>query len=202
MNLESAKKMFKTNFLGPDELRLISDRINLHLPKSIPDIEFDLEDVDPKEYVLIFGCNQLADMAALSLKKLIDIFGFQYKPNDVCFYNQDWYFNEDFANRTLLDRWYLVQKNVHDETRGKIPDNHLHGSLPSAILCAYTFFTWWLIRNEILWPNDYIWCSDTDSHNDQIYVGKFTDKDDLNRSGFSIHRHLSIKSNYGSIIAK
>ena len=56
--------------------------------------------------------------------------------------------------------------------------------------------------DEILWPNDYIWCSDTDSHNDQIYVGKIIDNDNLSKTDFSVHRHLSVKLNYGSIIAK
>ena len=201
MKLESAKKIFKHNFIGPDELKLISSRIKFRFPKTIPDIKFNLDTINPEDYILIFGCNQLSDMTTLNLKKLIDIFGFHYKPKDVCFYNQDWYFNEDFVNKSLSNKWYLIQKNIQDKTRGEIPNNIVKNFLPSSILCAYTFFAWWLIRHEVLWPDDYIWCSDMDRHNDQIYVGKFIDKDDINRSGFSVHRHLSIKSNYGSIKA-
>ena len=113
--------------------------------------------------------------------------------------NQDWYLEEEFAKVSLENRWYLIQKNIEDDTRGKEPNSKSELNLPSAILCVYTFMIWWLLRGELLWPNDFIWCSDFDKHGDRIYVGKYLDTDKLERSGFSIHRHLSIKNNYGMI---
>jgi len=121
MKLESAKKIFKNNFIGPDELQLISNRINFRLPKKIPDIMFNIDNINPEDYILILGCNQLVDMTTLNTKKLIDIFGFKYEAKNVCFYNQDWYFGEDFLNQSLSNKWYLIQKKIQDETRGEIP---------------------------------------------------------------------------------
>jgi hypothetical protein len=199
MKLESAKKIFKNNFIGPDELQLISNRINFRLPKKIPDIMFNIDNINPEDYILILGCNQLVDMTTLNTKKLIDIFGFKYEAKNVCFYNQDWYFGEDFLNQSLSNKWYLIQKKIQDETRGEIPKQQTKDSLPSTILCAYTFFSWWLLTKELLWKNDFVWCSDNDRYGDRIYVGKYLDLDDEKRSGFSIHRHLAIKANYGCI---
>jgi hypothetical protein len=95
----------------------------------------------------------------------------------------------------------LIQKTIAENNRGNAPNEKIENLLPSSTLCAYTFFVWWLLRHEILWPNDFVWCNDKDKYGDRIYVGKFIDKDNINRSGFSIHRHLSIKKNYGSIIS-
>ena len=137
------------------------------------DIIFNIDNINPEDYILILGCNQLADMTTLNIKRLIDIFGFKYETENVCFYNQDWYFGEDFFNQSLSNRWYLIQKNIQDETRGKIPDKQAKESLPSTILCAYTFFSWWLLTKELLWKNDFVWCSDKDRYGDRIYVGKY-----------------------------
>lgn len=199
MKIEDAKKIFKKNFIGPDELASINVDLNFHIPKNISEIDFEISDLNPEDYILIYGCSQLKNLQNLNLKKLIDIFGISNNPNHVNFYNQDWYLSEDFINKSLSNRWYLIQKNIQEKTRGKAPEKEIQEFLPSSILCAYTFFCWWIIRKETLWANDFIWCSDKDRFDDRIYVGKYIDEVDTNRSGFSIHRHLSIKSNYGSI---
>jgi len=54
-------------------------------------------------------------------------------------------------------------------------------------------------NNVAIWPNEYVWCQDKDLNGDQIYVGRYYDKNGVTKNGFSIHRHLSINSNYGSI---
>ena len=35
------------------------------------------------------------------------------------------------------------------------------------------------------------------TNSDQIYVGRYIDPIKINKNGFSIHRHLKIKNNYG-----
>jgi hypothetical protein len=96
--------------------------------------------------------------------------------------------------------WYLIRKNLIDDTRA-VPPAILAQTLvfPSAILCAYSFFVIWFIKNEILWKNDFVWCNDIDNLGDKIYVGRYFDKSGLNKNGFSIHRHLTIRNNYGTI---
>lgn len=201
MKIEFAKKIFKNNFIGPEELKSIESKVNFDFPKKIPSINLNLSNINPDEYILIYGCSKFLNKTKFDIKKLIEIFGYNYSKETVCFYNQDWYFSEKFINNTLTDRWYLIQKKIDDNNRGYAPNEKIERFLPSSTLCAYTFFIWWLLRNEILWPNDFIWCNDKDKYGDRIYVGKFLDKDNINRSGFSIHRHLSIKKNYGSIIS-
>ena len=199
MELNYAKEIFKENFVGPKELMSIGHQINFKLPKKTPNINIDLSSINPNDYILILGIKKLNDNSSLNLKKLVSIFGFKSSSNNVSFYNQDWYYKEKFTETCLSDKWYLVQKKVIDKTRGINPESLNDKDLPSSILCAYTFFSWWLLRKELLWKSDFIWCSDQDRHGDRIYVGKYMDLDDEKRSGFSIHRHLAIKSNYGCI---
>jgi hypothetical protein len=201
MKFEFAKKLFKNNFIGPEELKSIDSKLNFDLPNTIPNINLNLSDINPDEYILIYGCSKFHDKTKFDIQKLIEIFGYNFSKDTVCFYNQDWYYSEKFINNTLSDRWYLIQKTIAENNRGNAPNEKIENLLPSSTLCAYTFFVWWLLRHEILWPNDFVWCNDKDKYGDRIYVGKFIDKDNINRSGFSIHRHLSIKKNYGSIIS-
>tara|TARA_B100000575_G_scaffold46581_1_gene33748 strand:+ start:35083 stop:35688 length:606 start_codon:yes stop_codon:yes gene_type:complete len=198
MKQEDAKKIFKTNFIGTEELNSIS-KINFNIPEKANDINMNFDGIDPDKYLLILGCKTLSDNSVLNVDSFIKKFGYKYDINSICFYNQDWYLKEDFIFNSLTDKWYLIQKNIPDETRGLEPISSYISNLPSAILCVYTFFIWWLLKGETLWANDYIWCSDFDRYGDRIYVGKYLDKDNKERSGFSIHRHLSIKQNYGSI---
>ena len=143
-----------------------------------PNINIDLSSINPNDYILILGIKKLNDNSSLNLKKLVSIFGFKSSSNNASFYNQDWYYKEKFTETCLSDKWYLVQKKVIDKTRGINPESLNDKDLPSSILCAYTFFSWWLLRKELLWKNDFIWCSDQDRHGDRIYVGKYLDLDD------------------------
>ena len=110
------------------------------------------------------------------------------------FYPQDWYEKEPFMDTFLIPGLYKLPKNIQKSSRGKSPNNQ---KLYPASLIAYTFIIFYKTYNEILWPNDYIWCDNFDSNGDQIYVGRYYDPLGISKNGFSIHRHLTIKENYG-----
>lgn len=110
------------------------------------------------------------------------------------FYPQDWYENEPFMNKCFTPGWYTFPKNLLKTSRGKSPHNQ---KLYPASLVTYIFIVYYETYNKVLWPNDYIWCDDFDSNGDQIYVGRYYDPLGISKNGFSIHRHLTIKENYG-----
>lgn len=108
------------------------------------------------------------------------------------FYNQDWYIHEEFANRPLDGKHHRISLTVSDVFRGldlKEDDPFLIHKLPSAGVYTYAFFAYWTKTGKRLWEYDYTWTSDVDSHGDPIYVGGYS----LNKPGFEIHRHLSLR---------
>jgi hypothetical protein len=121
--------------------------------------------------------------------------------SEPCFYNQDWYLKENFIDDTLENKWYLIRKNVFEDTRAMQPNELIEKgiSLPSAILCTYTFFSYYCYNKDLLWKYDFVWCSDMDHNGDRIYVGKYRDIDGINKNGFSIHRHLALRDCYSAI---
>tara|TARA_R110000796_G_scaffold146087_1_gene262776 strand:- start:2788 stop:3225 length:438 start_codon:yes stop_codon:yes gene_type:complete len=141
-----------------------------------------------KDQISIF-CNSITQdgKSKISLRYLKDT-----NPN--LFYPQDWYENEKFMDESFESGLYTLPKNVLSNSRGKTPSNE---SLYPASLIAYIFIMHYKTFNEILWPHDYIWCDNFDSNGDQIYIGRYYDPLGLSKDGFSIHRHLSIKQNYG-----
>jgi hypothetical protein len=179
--LKIAKDMFGKYFFGSEEIKNA-----FGLDVCSPNLKHDervlkrLKD----SHVLILG-------TGLSILDLRDLFGFS---DDPCFYNQDWYVNENFAKKKLDVDWYLLQREIPDETRGKLPRGKT--KLPTAALTANAFFLNYCINKELMWENDYVWNSDKDMYGDRIYTGKY--KNDA-KDGFNVHRHLSIKNNYGSI---
>ena len=198
MDLQEAKKIMKKNFIGPEELNAISAQLGVSIPKRVPNIPFSeklLKQVR-KDAVLILG-------VPVSITSLRKHFGINPRKLDPCFYNQDWYVKEKFVNKKLKHGWYLVSKKVAKESRAKNP-NVIKKSIksgqtfPTAVLCAFTFFVYNLhTKGSILWIHDFIWCIDRDKNGDQIYVGQYIDPIGLNKNGFNIHRHLSIRNTYG-----
>lgn len=202
--INEAKAVMGSNFIGTHELTLIVDKISINVPKEIPSIPFSLEELKNKQidYILILGTSYMQNGSPLSLKTLRDYFGVDPLISEPCFYNQDWYLKEEFFNKQLDNKWYLIRKSIIDETRAQNPDYPaLKISFPSAILCAYTFFVYWFYSAKHLWGNDYIWCSDHDHNGDRVYIGRYIDPNGINKNGFSIHRHLAIRNNYGCINA-
>jgi len=160
----------------------------------------DLRRAAADGYILIYGVDSINGQS-ITLRFLRDKFGVNPDDSEPCLYNQDWYLKEDFMDMTLDGRWYLIKKDVFEESRAVMPEDLTqHGLVfPPAILCCYTFFAYYYSCNEYLWWHDFIWCSDTDHNGDRIYVGKYHDIDGVNKNGFSIHRHLALRSCYGSI---
>ena len=201
-SIADARKIMGVNFIGIEELQQLSDSFPIMLPSIYPEIPYTKEFLMDKgnNYILILGASKINNLNALNLIYLRDKFGVNPNISEPCFYNQDWYLKEDFMNQCLEDKWYLVKKNVFDDSRAILPTElQKKYNFPSAILCAYTFFIYWFHANDILWKYDFVWCSDKDHNGDRIYIGKYIDIDGANKNGFSIHRHLALRFSYGSI---
>lgn len=139
----------------------------------------------------------------LTIMFLINLFGSNPYKKEPCFYNQDWYIRETFANTPPRNETLIyIDSKIPKENRGDQPSSTITKGLPTALELTYIFFMIYLKYNFILWQNDYVWTSDKDQEGDQIYVGRYCDPQKLVKNGFSIHRHLSIKSNYGFIEKK
>jgi hypothetical protein len=208
-SLNDAKCMFRQNFIGPDEIYDIKDKLGIYYSATdIPELPFSMCFLESmrNDYLLILFVPYFKDNTSLTIIKMKEHFGTDPLIAEPCFYNQDWYLNEPFAAKNDLNtRWYLIRKNLIDESRGidytYTQKLRMKSILPSALICTYTFFSYYFHSGgKILWPFDYIWCNDKDHNNDQIYVGRYIDPNKINKNGFSIHRHLSINHNYGSVV--
>ena len=204
MEREAVKKLFGKNFIGKDELKpffkvLGFGEVEIQ-EKPIEYSDADLQKAASEGYILIYGVGGINGQN-ITLKFLREKFGVNPDESEPCLYNQDWYMKEDFMDLTLEDRWYLIKKDVFEESRAVMPGDLTQQGLnfPPAILCGYTFFAYYYARNEYLWWHDFVWCCDTDHNGDRIYVGKYHDIDGANKNGFSIHRHLALRSCYGSV---
>lgn len=200
--LNIAKGIFGTNFIGVNELEMIKSSFDINIPENVPEIPFGINEMISKkdDYLLLLGVSNFSSKVPMTLENLRLFFGINPNYQEPCFYNQDWYLNELFFKRKLETKWLLIRKSVFEGSRGKDPDRHLNEIiLPYAIECAYSFFIYWLHARDYLWKNDYVWCKDVDKAGDRIYVGRYFDPLGISKNGFSIHRHLKIRDNYGNI---
>lgn len=201
-NIESVKEIFENNFIGLKELTSISKHVKICVDMLEPPIPYSIDQLIKfrDTHLLILGVSWMQNGKPVTIKSLRDHFGIDPYLSEPCFYNQDWYLNEEFINYQLANKWFLISKNIIDESKGESHRILIQKyKFPSAILCAYSFFVCWFYLSEPLWRNDYIWCKDIDHLGDQIYVGQYFDITKTNKNGFSIHRYLSIKNNYGCI---
>jgi len=197
-----ARQILDRNFIGIEELKKLHKYLPFKLPLESPPIPYSVELLSKlkDDYMLILGVTHTEDNFEINLNYLRNNFGVNPDEAEPCFYNQDWYIKEEFLNTCLEERWYLVKKNIFEDSRSINPVDLVKlYNFPKAVLCAYTFFVNWYHANEILWKHDFIWCSDQDHNGDRIYVGKYLDIDGINKNGFSIHRHLTLRNNYGCI---
>lgn len=209
MDLLQAKKIMGRNFIGPEELSKIKKELKITDPlkfkKPIPKIPFsqDLLKKIRKNYILILGMPKNKEGGKLTINQMRDMFGWNPDKKEPCFYNQDWYLNEKFAQKNLALKWYLIRKKIIKNSKGQEPKNiarnlALEENFPQAILTAYTFFAYYFhTKGEILWQANFIWCSDKDQNGDMIYTGRYLAPKKINKNGFNVHRHLSIRPCYG-----
>ena len=204
MEREQVKGLFGVNFIGSAELAPFFGALGLDgAALQEPPITYSdaqLQQAASEGYILILGVDSLQGQP-VSLRFLRQQFGVDPDVSEPCLYNQDWYLKEDFMDTTLQTQWYLIKKDVFDESRAVMPADLTQRGLhfPPAILCGYTFFAYYYARQAYLWWHDFVWCSDTDHNGDRIYVGKYHDIDGVNKNGFSIHRHLALRPCYGSV---
>ena len=204
MEREQIRQIFGVNFIGKEELKPFLKALGFGeveiKENPIQYSDDDLQKAASEGYILIYGAGGINGQN-ITLKSLREKFGVDPDKSEPCLYNQDWYMKEDFMNLNLEDRWYLIKKDVFEESRAVMPGDLTQQGLifPPAILCGYTFFAYFFARNEYLWWHDFVWCCDTDHNGDRIYVGKYHDIDGINKNGFSIHRHLALRPCYGSV---
>ena len=201
VDYDVAKNIMGNNFIGVEELELM-DSFAVLIPETIPEIYYAEKELKEKkdDYLLILGVEKLANGTNLNIRNMIGMFGKNPDISEPCFYNQDWYEKEDFIDANMKSEWFLIRKNVYDNSRAVQPAELMNSyCFPSAIKCVYAFFVAWKTKNVKLWYHDFVWCSDTDHNGDRVYVGKYNDVDGVNKNGFSIHRHLALRSCYGCI---
>ena len=204
MEREAIKKLFGKNFIGKEELKPFFNVLGFGgieiQEKPIEYSDSDLQKAANEGYILIYGVEHVNGQN-ITLRFLRDKFGVNPDVSEPCLYNQDWYLKEDFMDVFLNAQWYLIKKEVFDDSRAVMPGDLTQRGLnfPLAILCGYTFFAYYFAHNEYLWWHDFVWCCDTDHNGDRIYVGKYHDIDGVNKNGFSIHRHLALRPCYGSV---
>lgn len=200
--LDRLKQLFGDRFIGPDELKPLLDKLGWGEDITVPELNYSEEQLSQcaKDYLLVMGVPEIGGKA-VTIRTLREVFGFNPDESEPCFYNQDWYMHEDFIDRTLEPRWYLVRKQVVEDSRAVMPEQLMADSyaFPSAILCAFAFFAYYFCYGEHLWYHDFVWCSDTDHNGDRIYVGKYHDVDGVNKNGFSVHRHLALRQCYAAV---
>ena len=204
MEREAVKNLFGKNYIGKDELKPFFKALGVEeveiQEKPIQYSDADLQKAANEGYILIYALGSIKGQN-ITLKHLREKFGVNPDVSEPCLYNQDWYLKEDFMDVFLNAQWYLIKKEVFDDSRAVMPGDLTQRGLnfPSAILCGYTFFAYFYAHNEYLWWHDFVWCCDTDHNGDRIYVGKYHDIDGVNKNGFSIHRHLALRKCYAAI---
>lgn len=204
MERVAARQIFGLNYIGAKALKSLA--VALGYPDAVftePEIPFSdeaLQKAAREGYLLVYCADKVGEQP-VTLRFLRERFGIDPAVYEPCFYNQDWYLSEPFMDRPLDGGWHLVKKEVWEESRAVQPADLLQQGLafPPAVVCAWTFFAWFFSRGEYLWWHDFVWCSDTDHNGDRIYVGKYHDIDGVNKNGFSIHRHLALRSCYASV---
>ena len=201
MDIERAREIMGDGFIGPEELSGL-EKMDLIIPAGIPDILISEENLKTKadDYMLILGLSSFMNGEEVSIRNMLNRFGNNPDGFEPCFYNQDWYLREPFIDETIKEEWFLIRKDIYEESRAVDPKDLVKEySFPPAVRCCYAFFVSWLAKEIKLWYHDFVWCSDTDHNGDRIYVGKYHDVDGVNKNGFSVHRYLGLRDCYGCV---
>jgi hypothetical protein len=203
--LERLKQLFGHHLIGPEEVQPLLERLGWGTDINVPELNYTMDELAAcaADYLLVMGLPSVGGKP-VSIRTLREAFGVDPDVSEPCFYNQDWYMHEDFIDRTLEPRWYLIRKEVVESSRAVMPEQLMASdyAFPTAILCAYAFFAYWFCYDEKLWYHDFVWCCDTDHNGDRIYVGKYHDVDGVNKNGFSVHRHLALRNCYAAVTVR
>lgn len=200
MEEDRARRMFKGSVVGSTELAGIAPRLKLMFPFVAPQVPFKDETMArcSHKHLLIYTPAVHADGRPISIKSMRDILGTNPGEREPCFYNQDWYLNEEFAARPLDSKWHILDMDVSIHNRGIDPKDIMRGmrsreAFPYAVTAAFAFMAYHLLTGSQLWRCDYLWCRDKDHNGDQVYVGRYHDPEGFNLPGFNIHRHLALR---------
>lgn len=206
LSISDAHSIFGADFIGPDEIDKIARHLQVAQPLwqqiDLPVIPFSQEELEEKRgsHILALLMPFRIGETGFSLVHLRNVFGTDPSIEEPCFYNQDWYLNEQFAKKCTVElKWQLFSKEVIGGSKGKSEGYVSQQKLPTALTCAYIFFAYYFLNKEVLWQKNFIWCSDKDANGDRIYVGRYIDPLGIAKNGFSIHRHLSITPVYGCV---
>ena len=143
MEREQIRQLFGVNFIGEEELKPFFKALgfgkveNKECPIQYNDS--DLQKAASEGYILIYGVRNINGQD-VTLKFFREKFGVNPDESEPCLYNQDWYMKEDFMDTTLETKWYLIKKDVYEESRAVMPGDLTQQGLnfPPAILCGYS----------------------------------------------------------------
>ena len=123
VSIAVAKEIMGNNFIGADELRQI-EALKFRIPDVLPKFEFPAEELEEKKsyYLLILGLSEFEDGSPVTIRSLIKIFGKNPDMEEPCFYNQDWYEKEDFIDLQMKNQWFLIKKEVFEDSRAMQPN--------------------------------------------------------------------------------
>ena len=206
ISTSEARDILGKDLIGLEDLLVVAKEMgfsrNMLTKCKVPAIPFSTSDLRKAKgkYILMLVFNRLADGRLITINGLRKRFGVDPGKKEPCFYNQDWYLREGFAKAGIKKtQWALIRKDLISSSRAQSPQKWADKiTLPCAVITAYAFFVYWFYSaGRCLWKQDYIWCSDLDHNGDRVYVGRYKDPSGLNKNGFEVHRHLSIKNNYG-----
>ena len=152
VSLDLAESLFGTHFIGARQICNISDNYQFLDKDGIEakELPFQLEYLKTLKdtHILFYFHPYLSDKSVLTINAIKDFFGTNPDNSEPCFYNQDWYLKEVFANTNSINPgWYLLEKEVDNSTRGLSPENLSKQRFPPALLCTYLFFIFYLVRN-------------------------------------------------------
>ena len=124
------KKLFKQNFIGPEQIKDCS--LGFIFDDETPKIPYDLNklNINFDDYILILGSNKISMSKENNIINLLSFHGYDGHTNSPGFYNQDWYLDEPFAKIALDFKWHLIKKTLHKESKGLIPEKSIYVFTP------------------------------------------------------------------------
>ena len=136
--METARRIMDGSLIGPDELKAAA-AMGLRIPEKIPELPFSAAELEAKkdDYLLVLGVSRFADGTPVTIRNLKARFGKDPDVSEPCFYNQDWYDKEDFIDLPMEDGWFLIRKNVYEDSRAVQPAELMKTFIfPAAVTCA------------------------------------------------------------------